>query len=237
MPQAAACFRGPEGVRGALWRSLAVFRLVAVVYAAGTVGRDVGRAPHPVAGIGWFGVLIVWSLVMSLGVPAADRRQPWLRNGLVTADVAVCVAVMLSSGAVSPSGSVDVLPALWTASGVFSAALVGGTAGGAAGGVALAVASFVVSGAAVVAVLANVAAHAGSGAAAWLLVEDAGDSVIVTVRDDGVGIEPGRIEQAAAEGRLGLAVSVRGRIRELGGDVVITGRPGEGTEVELRVPR
>lgn len=72
---------------------------------------------------------------------------------------------------------------------------------------------------------------------AWVLVEDDGDIVVVTVRDDGVGMAAGRMERAAAEGRLGLAVSVRGRIRELGGTVIVTSRPGAGTEVELRVPR
>ncbi|MEX5634021.1 MacS family sensor histidine kinase [Parafrankia sp. FMc2] len=402
--------RGPEGVRGALWRSLAVFRLATVLYAVVTVGRDVGQTAHPVNGIVWFGVLVVWSVVISLFAPASDGRRPRVRTALVVADVAVCTAIMMTTDVVSPDGSADVLPALWTGSGVFSAALAGGTAGGIIGGVTLAAASvaargsvddvsirpavlFVLSGAivgylsrtairaeaaltqvlavqagkaererlarnvhdsvlqvlsliareaprglspaevarlaagqesalrdllrtpgasqapvaqrppgrgpcgrghsglsgpaaagvdlgpllteaartppplpqplrrgpvtvstpgapvelradhavevvaAVRAVLDNVAAHAGPGASAWLLLEDDGDSVAVTVRDDGIGIAPGRVVRAAAEGRLGLAVSVCGRIRELGGDVVITGRPGEGTEVELRVPR
>lgn len=400
MPLVAGRLRGPDGVRGALWRSQAVFRLVAVLYALVTVGRDLGRTEHPPHGYGWFAAVIVWSAVMSLAAPAADRRRSRLRNVLVIADVVVCLGVLLTSGAVSPPGSRDVLPALWTASGVFSAASVGGAAGGAAAGAALSVGSviaagamsqvslrptvlFVVSGAvvgylsraalrseaalaqvlaaragdaererlargvhdsvlqvlaliareaprgmppaevarlaaeqemalrdllraprlprlprhpvpasrghplatagappaevdlatlltglgrreqvsaavtvstpgvpvmlaaerageiaaAVRAVLDNVAAHAGAGASAWLLLEEDGDAVTVTVRDDGVGLEPGRVERAEAEGRLGLAVSVRGRIRDLGGDVAVTGRPGEGTEVELRVPR
>ncbi|WP_035950901.1 MacS family sensor histidine kinase [Parafrankia sp. EUN1f] len=415
-PPGSAHLRGPNGVRGALWRSLAVFRLVAACYAVVTVGRDLGQPTSMLPGLLWFVAVALWSAVMSLFAPAADRRWPRLRDYLVAADVVVCVAVLLSAGAVSPAGSRDVLPALWTASGVFSAALVGGTVGGVAGGVVLAVASFVATGsvsqasirpavlfvvsgavvgylsqtafraesalarllaaragdaererlardvhdgvlqvlsliareaerglpaadvarlaadqetalrdllrapgtavqvdpedlgdrgrraagpgrrgrtsrpepdeadlgallmtiarrkpamaagtaddqpppltvstpgvpvplprkradeivAAVRAVLDNVAMHAGPGASAWILLEDDGDSVTVTVRDDGVGLEPGRVEQAAAQGRLGLAVSVRGRIRELGGDVAVTGRPGEGAEVELRVPR
>ncbi len=54
-------------------------------------------------------------------------------------------------------------------------------------------------------------------ASAWLLVEDEPDAVTVTVRDDGPGIAPGRLEQAAAEGRLGVAQSIRGRVEDLGG--------------------
>jgi signal transduction histidine kinase len=46
-----------------------------------------------------------------------------------------------------------------------------------------------------------------------------------------------RVETAAAEGRIGLARSVRGRIADLGGRSSITSAPGEGTEIELVIPR
>ncbi len=91
--------------------------------------------------------------------------------------------------------------------------------------------------AAVRAALDNVDRHAGPGARAWVLVEDLGAEVVVGVRDDGVGIPPGRLEQAAAEGRLGVAASLRGRLTELGGTMAVVSMPGEGTDVELRVPR
>jgi signal transduction histidine kinase len=91
--------------------------------------------------------------------------------------------------------------------------------------------------AAVGAALHNVAAHVGPDAPAWVLVEDTGAEVVVTVRDDGPGIAPGRLAAAAAEGRLGVAQSVVGRLRDLGGTAEIVTAPGQGTEVELRVPR
>jgi signal transduction histidine kinase len=47
---------------------------------------------------------------------------------------------------------------------------------------------------------------------------------------------PGRLDEAAADGRLGVAQSIRGRIRDLGGTTTIVSSPGLGTEVELRVP-
>lgn len=92
-------------------------------------------------------------------------------------------------------------------------------------------------GAAVGAALENVRTHGGGTAKAWVLVEDEPEVVTVTVRDDGPGIPPGRLEQAAKEGRLGVAQSIRGRVRDLGGTVSITSLPGEGTEIELRVAR
>ncbi|MEU6075556.1 DUF5931 domain-containing protein [Micromonospora sp. NPDC047074] len=89
--------------------------------------------------------------------------------------------------------------------------------------------------AATVAALDNVARHAGG--RAWVLVEDEGTTVTVSVRDEGPGFPDGRLEEAAAEGRLGVARSIRGRLADLGGTVRITSAPGAGTELELTVPR
>ncbi|MFD7103335.1 MacS family sensor histidine kinase [Streptomyces celluloflavus] len=91
--------------------------------------------------------------------------------------------------------------------------------------------------AAVGAALDNVRVHAGDAARAWILVEDEPDAVLVTVRDDGPGIAEGRLADAEREGRLGVALSIRGRLRELGGSADWISVPGQGTEVELKVPK
>ena len=90
--------------------------------------------------------------------------------------------------------------------------------------------------AAVRAALHNVDQHAGPAAHAWVFVEETDDELRVTVRDDGVGFEPGRLAAAERDGRLGVAKSVRGRIEQLGGRVHISAQPGEGTTVEMAVP-
>ena len=90
---------------------------------------------------------------------------------------------------------------------------------------------------AVRAALDNVARHCPDGTQVWILIEDEPDAVTVSLRDDGPGFAPGRLAQAAAAGRLGVAQSIGGRVRELGGSASVAARPGEGTEVELRVPR
>ncbi|MEU8787465.1 DUF5931 domain-containing protein [Streptomyces sp. NPDC048637] len=91
--------------------------------------------------------------------------------------------------------------------------------------------------AAVSAALDNVRVHAGAEARAWILVEDEPHAVIVTVRDDGPGIPEGRLADAEREGRLGVALSIRGRLRDLGGAAEWVSVPGQGTEVELTVPK
>jgi signal transduction histidine kinase len=91
--------------------------------------------------------------------------------------------------------------------------------------------------AATAAALDNVRQHAGERARAWVLLEDEPQRVTVTVRDDGPGFAPERLAAARADGRLGVSASIQGRIAEIGGSVEFICTPGEGTEVELRVPR
>jgi signal transduction histidine kinase len=91
--------------------------------------------------------------------------------------------------------------------------------------------------AAAVNALDNVASHAGPDAHAYVLLEDLGDSVTVSIRDDGVGIAEGRLEQAVREGRVGVAKSIVGRMNWLGGSAQLNTGPESGTEWELTVPR
>ena len=91
--------------------------------------------------------------------------------------------------------------------------------------------------AAVANVLDNVAAHAGTDAHAFLLLEDLGDSVVVSIRDDGVGIAADRLRQAVDEGRVGVSKSIVGRMNWLGGSAKLSTGPNSGTEWELTVPR
>jgi signal transduction histidine kinase len=84
--------------------------------------------------------------------------------------------------------------------------------------------------------LDNVERHVGPDARAWVLVEDLGDQVEVSVRDEGHGIAEGRLEAAEQEGRLGVVESIRGRVRDLGGTATLdTG--SYGTEWTFVVPR
>ncbi|MEV6814405.1 DUF5931 domain-containing protein [Micromonospora sp. NPDC051296] len=85
------------------------------------------------------------------------------------------------------------------------------------------------------AALDNAARHGGG--RAWVLVEDEGSTVTVSIRDEGPGFAPDRLAEAVAQGRLGVAQAIRGRVADLGGTARISSAPGAGTEVELTVPR
>ncbi|MEZ5193815.1 MAG: DUF5931 domain-containing protein [Nocardioides sp.] len=84
--------------------------------------------------------------------------------------------------------------------------------------------------------LDNVVRHVGPEASAWVLLEAVGEDLVLTVRDEGTGIADGRLAEAAAEGRLGVAESIRGRARDLGGVATVT-TGSFGTEWEVTVPR
>ena len=80
--------------------------------------------------------------------------------------------------------------------------------------------------------LVNAAKHSGA-VSADLYTEVTPDRVTVFVRDRGAGFDAG----AVPADRRGLSDSVTGRLSRLGGTATVRTAPGEGTEVELVLPR
>jgi len=63
-------------------------------------------------------------------------------------------------------------------------------------------------------------------------LEKKGDTLVVEVRDNGMGIREGRAIDPKSLGLIGI----RERVLLLGGDAVISGKPGEGTLVRVVLP-
>jgi len=79
--------------------------------------------------------------------------------------------------------------------------------------------------------LTNVARHAHA-SRVEVSVTHADGHVLLRVRDDGRGIAPDEMRKAKSFGILGM----RERALMFGGDVDISGAPGRGTTVSVRVP-
>jgi signal transduction histidine kinase len=359
-----------------MWRALAVFRVVALGYAAVLIVRDHDQYAHPAAGLLVLAGMACWTLVTVIAYARPAGRAPWM----IAADVAVAMALIVSTGWIDSGARINAgsatLPAIWAAASVLASALAGGPwmglaaalaiigadaiehprlqlentallliAGGVVGylvrlvvraeeaaskaarreaaaaererlarslhdsvlqvlalvtsrGRALggeaaelgrlaaeqeAALRALVSGvsqadgcdagqldvraltepladgritvacpatavllpehatralvAAAAAAVDNVRRHAGADARCWVLLEDDAAAVLLTVRDDGCGFAAGRLAEAAAAGRLGVAQSIVGRLESIGGSALVLSAPGGGTEVELRVPR
>lgn len=84
--------------------------------------------------------------------------------------------------------------------------------------------------------LNNVAKHAGPQARAWVFLENDGDHLMVSIRDNGVGGNPQAFAQAMESGRMGMRHSIYGRVAELGGTATLRTAPGRGVEWEFRIP-
>jgi signal transduction histidine kinase len=85
--------------------------------------------------------------------------------------------------------------------------------------------------------LANTARHAGPEARSWILVEDLGEEVVLTIRDNGPGVDTRQLADAESGGRMGVSRSICGRIADLGGTLTLDSSPGQGTEWEVRLAR
>jgi two-component system, NarL family, sensor kinase len=78
--------------------------------------------------------------------------------------------------------------------------------------------------------LRNISKHAGAKEVTISLIGK-NDSVLLTIRDDGRGFDPGQKSQAG----LGLD-SMKERVYLIGGDFWVKSQPGQGTVVEVLAP-
>ena len=79
--------------------------------------------------------------------------------------------------------------------------------------------------------LTNVMRHAAA-SQVDVSLEKKDDALIVEVRDNGIGITEGRIFDSRSLGLIGM----RERVRLLGGEAEISGKPGKGTLVRVTLP-
>ena len=66
-----------------------------------------------------------------------------------------------------------------------------------------------------------------------VFVDVSSEEIAIFVRDRGAGFDPAGVP----EDRRGIRESIKGRLERAGGSALVTSAPGNGTEVELRLPR
>jgi len=79
--------------------------------------------------------------------------------------------------------------------------------------------------------LTNIMRHAAA-SEVKVSLEKKDDILVLEVRDNGIGILEGRISDSKSHGLIGI----RERVLLLGGEAVISGKPGEGTQVRVSLP-
>ena len=118
--------RGMAGLDAALWRSVAVYRALALVYAAVVIGKNSGGYAHPLGGWAVLGVLTVWTGVATLAYRDPSRRG-W---PLLAADLAVAFGCILATAWVETADHIaagrPTLPVSWVAASVLAWAVAGG---------------------------------------------------------------------------------------------------------------
>jgi signal transduction histidine kinase len=80
----------------------------------------------------------------------------------------------------------------------------------------------------------NVSRHA-QATACHVFVQRLASSIVVTVEDDGVGLQSAAAASGDRRGGLGL-VGIRERVSDLGGEFRIEGRSGKGTRLTIELP-
>lgn len=195
-------------------------RAAAAAHAAMVERERLARSVHD-------GALQVLSLVHRDGLAAGGQ---WAVLGAAAAEQEAALRRLVASEATTASDEQDLATGLRAlGSDTVSVAMIGGPhalTGSVAGAILGAVREAV----------RNVARHAGAGARAWVVYEQAEHSVRVTIRDDGVGMSKTRLAEAEQDNRLGVAGSIRRPVVELGGKAMITSAPGSGTEIVLEIP-
>lgn len=86
--------------------------------------------------------------------------------------------------------------------------------------------------------LSNIRKHAGASLGrVALTLSYMGDRVVLDVRDDGVGFDPGANGRYDGETSGGFGLKgIRGRIEEAGGALHVESAPGEGTTLTVEMP-
>ncbi len=118
-----------------LWRAVAVYRIVTLVYATVWILRDESYYAHPLGGFLALAAMVVWTIV----TVTAYSRPAGRNRGLIAADVAVATVLIISTRWIDTAYRINhgapTIPVIWVASAILACAVAGGPWVGMAGAV------------------------------------------------------------------------------------------------------
>ena len=220
-----------------MWRVVAVFRVVTLVYAAVLITRDHGDYLHPAAGWLALAVMAVWSVITIAAYSRPRGRQTWL----ICADVAVAAGLVLSTRLIVPASQINAgaptIPSSWAASSVLACAVAGGPAGGLAGASVIIAADIVERQALPQGTLSNIVLVLIAGGVGGYIVQlglRAEASADRAARLEAAIAERERIARGIHDSVLQVLALVATRGRELGGEATELARLAGEQESALR---
>jgi signal transduction histidine kinase len=221
-----------------MWRVVALFRVITMSYAAVLIIRDHDQYRHPAGGIAVLAVIIGWTGITVTAYSRPAGRQRWL----IVADVAVAVAVVLSTRLIDTASRIHAgmptLPSFWAASPVLACAVAGGPWAGFAAGAAISAADLAerpdLSSASPLSNILLLLIAGGVGGYIVRLGIEAEQAVDRVARAEAVIAERDRIARGIHDSVLQVLALVSRRGQELGGEAAELGRLAAEQELVLR---
>src|SRR5260370_4874968 len=125
---------------GQMWRAVAIFRILTLVYAAVLIFQNHHSYAHPAAGFVALAVMAVGTVVTVTAYATPRGRTGWL----ISADIAVAALLVLSTRLIDTASRINAgaptIPVSWVAASVLACAVAGGPISGLAGAVVIAAA-------------------------------------------------------------------------------------------------
>jgi signal transduction histidine kinase len=224
-------------LRRALFRAVAAYRLLTLVYAAVLIAADHDHYARPNLGWTLLGVMAVWSAIATLVYATPIRRV----GVVLVLDVAVAAGMVLATLAVDTDARIDAgaatLPAAWAAAAVLACAVQAGPWGGAIAGLAVSAADVVERG--------DVTSHTFNGVVLLLLAGGVGGylvrlalaaerSVAEAVRAVAAVGERERLAREIHDSTLQVLALFARRGREIGGETAELAELAAAQEASLR---
>jgi len=116
-----------------MWRAVAGFRILTLVYAGVLIIKDHRGYAHPAGGDVALAAMAVWTVITMVAYATPRGRQPWL----ICADVAVAALLILSTRLIDTTSRINAgaptIPVSWVAASVLTCAVACGPTAGLAG--------------------------------------------------------------------------------------------------------